>query len=90
MCSAKMFGTIFAIAKLRTIQTSVMDSQKSKAREPSLHDTWKVEHPAERASAEHVREPVAYLAWSSGSWRTPLSSGTTVRLVYLSDNYCHS
>ena len=27
--------------------------------------------------------PVVYLAWSSGSWSTPLSSGTTVRLVSL-------
>ena len=60
MCSAKCLA-LFAIVKLRTIQTSVMDSQKSKAREPSLHDTWKVEHPAERASAEHARELVSHM-----------------------------
>ena len=38
-------------------------------------------NPYQRKVTENALGAVAYLAWSSGSWSIPLSSGTTVKLV---------
>ena len=52
--------------------------------EAQLHCCWPVGSKSLNELDYANAMPVAYLAWSSGSWSTPLSSGTTVNLAMIS------